>query len=208
MRHAEITAKTGVMRVEVRGDVGYLFFERGDLVHASTLDREGEAAVQSIATWEQAAPCWCERRWPRERTVMRKFIELLDEARATERSAPARVTEPPREAPSGEAPSHFPSSFGLRQVLWRDEFKNVLRLSAGAVADSRGSSGHLRSIVQATMTLGDSLGAALGLGPLVAAEASAPSFHRLLARSADELAAAETPDGAALPLARAFLKLG
>jgi len=211
VRQAEITAKTGVLRVEVVGDVGYLFFLKGDLVHASTLDREGEAAASVIANWQPAVPpCWCERRWPRERTVTRRFVDLLEEQdpAASVAPAPVEVREPSQASSEGAEAAHFPSTFGLRQVLGRAEFKNALRMRSGVVGDSRGSSSHLRSIVQATMTLGDSLGAVLGLGSLVAAEASAPGFHRLLARSADELAAVETADGSTLPLTRAFLKLG
>jgi hypothetical protein len=212
VRQAEIRAKTGVLRVEVVGDVGYLFFSKGELVHACTLDQEGEVAASAIANWQPTlAPCWCERRWPRARTVSRKFVDLLEEGRL---QAPS-VAPPPVELREPEPPSEpvdesarFPSTFGLRQVLSRAEFKNALRMRSGVVGDSRGSSGHLRSIVQATMMLGDSLGAALGVGSLIAAEASAPGFHRLLARSVDELAVVETADGSSLPLTRAFLKLG
>ena len=103
---------------------------------------------------------------------------------------------------------HFPSSLGIRQALGRAEFKNALRMSlTGNVTDSRGSAAHLKSILRSSLTLGDSLGAALGLGPLIAAEANAPSFHRLLARSSEETSAVETSGGSALALARAFLKL-
>jgi hypothetical protein len=58
-----------------------------------------------------------------------------------------------------------------------------------------------------SLTLGDSLGASFGLGPLVAAEASAPGFHRLVARSSEDGITVETGGGSALQLARAFLKL-
>jgi len=188
-----------------------LFFLKGDLVHASTLDREGEAAASVIANWQPAVPpCWCERRWPRERSVTRRFLELLDDGEREQSVGPGPIEMHEPDPPSSEVDetAHFPSTFGLRQVLGRAEFKNALRMRSGVVGDSRGSSSHLRSIVQATMTLGDSLGAVLGLGSLIAAEASAPGFHRLLARSADELVAVETADPTTLPLTRAFLKLG
>src|SRR6185436_13787802 len=99
---------------------------------------------------------------------------------------------------------HFPSALGLRQVLDRAEFLNALRLSsAGNVSDSRGSTAHLKPILRSTLTLGDSLGAALGLGPIIAAEASATGFHRLIARSAEGASAVETAGGNSLQLARA-----
>lgn len=211
VRQAAITTASAVMRVEVSGDVGYLFFLEGELVHGSTLELEGEPAVSAILGWREAELAWCERRWPRERTVFRSWSELAD---ASPSSAPVAGERPPAPASSTvEAvqpgpESHFPSSFGLRQAFSRAEFKNALRISAGgSVGDSRGSTAHLKPVLLSSLTLGDSLGAAFGLGPLVAAEGSAPGFHRLVARSSEEGIAVETGGGSALQLARAFLKL-
>jgi hypothetical protein len=186
-------------------------------VHASTLELEGEAAAVAILTWRDVRLSWCERRWPRERTILCNWNQLAAAAQ-TPRPRPAvavaavpekakpDVTGPPDRAKASEV--HFPSSLGLRQALGRAEFKNALRLAAGGhVSDSRGSVAHLRPILRSTVTLGDLLGATLGLGPLIGAEASAPGFHRLVARSAEDASAAETAGGNALQLVRAFLKL-
>jgi hypothetical protein len=214
IRQAAMRGASAVMRIEVTGDVGYLFFLEGELVHASTLELEGEQAVDAILSWRAGAPAWCDRRWPRERSVHRSWSELASaSASASRAAAPAVPDEPPAQpstasAAEPAAEAHFPSSFGLRQALSRPEFRNALRLGTGGrVGDSRGSTAHLKPVLLASFTLGDSLGAALGLGPLVAAEASAPGFHRLLARSSEDAAAAETAGGSALQLARAFLKL-
>jgi hypothetical protein len=213
IRQAAITMASAVMRVEVTGNVGYLFFLEGELVHGSTLELEGEPAVSAMLSWREAELAWCERRWPRERSVFRSWNQLaeaspvaappLEDERPT---APVIPIEAPPPAPAAEL--HFPSSFGLRQTFSRADFKNALRVSAGGnVGDSRGSTAHLKPILSSSLTLGDSLGAAFGLGPLVAAEASAPGFYRLVARSSEDGIAAETGGGSALQLARAFLKL-
>jgi len=219
IHQARVGAASAVMCVEVTGNVGYLFFRDGEIVHASTLEFEGEPAVTAILAWREARLTWCERRWPRERSVLRPWHEL---AAAAEARSPAvavvavalavaanaeqQTHEPPARASASEV--HFPSSLGLRQALGRAEFKNALRLAAGGhVSDSRGSVAHLRPILRSTVTLGDLLGAALGLGPLLGAEAAAPGFHRLIARSAEDASAAETAGGNALQLVRAFLKL-
>ena len=204
VRRATVASVSAVMRVEVTGDVGYLFFLEGDIVHAATMDLEGEAAVTTIFGWSEGQLAWCERRWPRERSVFRSWSQLADSAAPT-------TTPPddePQTAPSAPPAVHLPSSLGLRQTIGRAEFKNALRLTAsGHVSDTRGSTAHLKPILLSSLTLGDSLGQAFGLGPLIAAEATASGFHRLVARSAEDAAAGEIGDGYTLRLARAFLKL-
>lgn len=227
LRQAAISSVSAVMRLEVSGNVGYLFLLDGEVVHASTLELTGEDAVRAMLRWGRASLAFCERRWPSDRSVFRPWTELaptgnsqppevegaaeLDDPRGFEAVADETTPvshEAPRATPVASAEVHFPSSLGIRQALGRAEFKNALRMSTtGNVMDSRGSAAHLKPIMRSSMTLGDSLGAALGLGPLIAAEANAQSFHRLLARSSDETSAVETSGGSGLALARAFLKL-
>ena len=64
LRRAAASGVTSVLRVEVPGDVGYVFLHEGQVVHASTVDLEGEAAATSICGWESGLLTWCERRWP------------------------------------------------------------------------------------------------------------------------------------------------
>jgi hypothetical protein len=216
VRQAVMASVSSVMRIEVTGDVGYLFFLEGELVHAATLELEGEPAVAAILAWGEGEPAWCERRWPKQRTVHRSWNELAAVSPAPGAAHPEQdelptlpIAQAERVQPVEPQPEvHFPSSFGLRQTLSRAEFKNALRISSGgSVGDSRGGTAHLKPILLSSFPLGDSLGAALGVGPLIAAEASAPGFHRLVARSSEDVSAAETSGGSALQLARAFLKL-
>jgi hypothetical protein len=216
-----------VLCAEINGDVGYLFFLKGELVHASSLDLEGESAAAEILAWQAATLSWCERRWPRERTISKNLDDLL-QARPVAPSVSVGVVQPPppsavddEEEPPPQSRSRvgspkpvvspeprLPSAGGVSRALLAGGFKNVVRVNAGGhVTEARGSHHHLKSIVHASLALGDLLGTALGLGPLLAAEASASDFHRLVARSNDGASAAEGPGGPALSLARAFLKL-
>lgn len=218
-RAACSSGRAAVLCAEVPGDVGYLFFLKGELVHASSLDLEGEAAAVEILTWQDASLGWCERRWPRERSISKDLSELLELA-ARPPEYPARMLEreeqPPPESqarvvsPSTSPPpaARFPTAAGVSRALSNDGFKNVLSVDgSGTVAETRGSHRHLKAVVHATTVLGDLFGEALGLGPLIAAEASSRAFHRIVARSNDGITVAETSGGSALTLARAFLKL-
>lgn len=212
IRQAAMAMVSSVIRVDVAGDVGYLFFLSGELVHGSTLELEGEPAVSAMLSWREAELAWCERRWPRERTVFRSWSELC----ATPEPASVALIEDelptapaiPIESSEQTSEVRFPSSFGLRQMLNRADFKNAVRVSVGGnVPDSRGRSAHLKPILLSSLALGDSLGAAFGLGPLIAAEASAPGFYRVVARSVEDGVAAESGGGSAVALVRDFLKL-
>jgi hypothetical protein len=214
-RQAEIAEASGVLRIEVSGDIGYLYFLEGALVHASTLELAGEEAVLAMLGWDSPTPAWCERRWPRERNVHRSFSQLLSEpASASAAQASRAEPEPEPEAAAAEhalasppSSAHFPSSFGLRQALGRASLGNVLRLKDGVATNTRGASDHLRPIAQSTLTLADWFGASLGVGPLIAAEASTHNLHRLLARSSEENIVVEASTSHALRVVRAFLKL-
>lgn len=229
-RRVSLTRQSAVLCAEVTGDVGYLFFLEGKLVHASSLDLEGDAAAVEILHWHAPNLSWCERRWPRQHSITKDLGELLLQAPAPlsepfslSEPAPAAVPDafevelepPPESGPRRPAPAvavafepRFPTVAGVSRVLLAGGFKNALSLNGnGRVEEAHGRHEHLRSVVQATPPLGDLLGAALGVGPLVAAEACGAGFHRLVARSTDGVVAAETSGGDALLLARAFLKL-
>lgn len=219
LRQASISGASAVMRVEVVGDVGYVFLLNGELVHASTLDLEGEAALQAILSWGSGTLAWCERRWPRERSVHLSWAELraIPEPVALPRStvvAEPAGTEPAAFEPAAFEPAvtaddvHFPSSIGIRRALAHADCKSALWLtSSGALVHSAGDGRQLKQIVTSSLLLGDSLGEAFGIGPILAAEACVTGLHRLVIRSSDESSIVESGDGAGLELARAFLKL-
>jgi hypothetical protein len=210
LRHASISGVSAVMRVEVVGDVGYVFLLDGEPAHASTLELTGEAAVRAILSWGSGNLAWCERRWPSERSVHLSWAELRARPEPEILEPPLVVVQEPVAVERGLRAEdvRLPSSVAIRRLLAHADSKSALCLTnAGAIAHHIGSARHLAEIVRGSLLLGDCLGAALGLGPLLAAEACAPGLHRLLARSSDESSIVESSDSAGLELARAFLKL-
>lgn len=222
LRQAAVRGLTAVLRAEVSGDVGYLFLRKGEVVHAATLDLEGEAAATEIWGWGEAALDWCERRWPEARSVPPGWARTVEERPPVVRADAAAAAPTPARAERNVEPAessyqpllatpaavHYPSTFGVRRVLAHADFENVLCITTrGEVGESRGKSEHLAPIVHAGTTLGDSLGQVLGLGPLIAAEAKAKGWHLLIARSSEDTSAIESSGGEGVDLARAFLKL-
>lgn len=53
-----------VVQVVGEGGVGYLYFDRGQIVHATTAQRTGEAAALEILAWTNGSFQSCERGWP------------------------------------------------------------------------------------------------------------------------------------------------
>ena len=87
-----------VVQVIGEGGVGYLYFDRGQIVHATTAQRTGEAAALEILDWTNGSFQSCERSWPTQATIrtsheglILQAAQLRDERRASNLVAfPAR----------------------------------------------------------------------------------------------------------------------
>src|SRR4051812_37171288 len=64
-----LARKHRVVRVTTVGNVGYLYFDGGNIVHASTLQLEGEAAACEVLQWTQGSFEPCDRPWPAVQTT-------------------------------------------------------------------------------------------------------------------------------------------
>ena len=53
-----------VVLVKGEGGIGYLYFDRGQIVHAITADRVGEQAALEILAWTNGSFQPCDRPWP------------------------------------------------------------------------------------------------------------------------------------------------
>ncbi len=93
------------MQVVGEGGVGYLYFDRGRIVHASTAQSAGEAAALEILGWTNGSFQACERAWPPQATIQTPLEGLLLRAAQLRDEAGASnlVAFPGRSgAPSGE----------------------------------------------------------------------------------------------------------
>ncbi len=93
-----LTRSHRVVQVIGEGGVGYLYFDRGQIVHATTAQRTGEAAALEILDWTNGSFQGCERSWPTQATIrtsheglILQAAQLRDERRASNLVAfPAR----------------------------------------------------------------------------------------------------------------------
>jgi hypothetical protein len=71
------------IRVTTVGNIGYLFFAEGQVIHACTLELDGEAAAREILLWSQGTFEPCERPWPAKPSIAKSWQALLLEAAQT-----------------------------------------------------------------------------------------------------------------------------
>jgi len=97
---------TGVVRATIVGDVGYWYFRRGMILHATTLELVGDQAALRMLGWGGCQWESCSRSWPAEQSVFLSWVELFQ--RAAELPAPeiARAApETTRPAPESVRPA-------------------------------------------------------------------------------------------------------
>jgi hypothetical protein len=65
------------VRVVGEGGVGYLYFDRGQIVHAATAHHLGEPAALEILGWTNGSFQPCDRAWPEQPTIVTSHEALL-----------------------------------------------------------------------------------------------------------------------------------
>jgi hypothetical protein len=203
---------TGIARVTVTGDIGYWYFRRGDIVHATTLDLVGDDAALRMLSWEGCEWEPCARPWPSERSVFVSWVELFQRAGELPRAAPplravAPSAPPPPPPPpamviapstlSGLTPRFFPgtsvpaSAAPPRRPLTRAQLESL----AGAAIDCwvlegdgssrtlHGESGVLSELASFAAQVCERIGSLLGTGRCLALEASYPGHTLLIANN-------------------------
>src|SRR5258708_31956149 len=78
-----LARKHRVVRVTTVGNVGYLYFDGGNIVHAATLEQEGERAAFEMLEWNQGTFESCDRAWPASPTITVSWQTLLLRAAQT-----------------------------------------------------------------------------------------------------------------------------
>lgn len=99
------TGFTGIARVTVVGDIGYWFFRRGTIFHATTLELMGDDAALRMLSWEGCEWEPCARPWPSDRSVFMSWVELFQRAGALPNAAPPNAAPPLRAVPPSPVPS-------------------------------------------------------------------------------------------------------
>jgi hypothetical protein len=101
----------GSFRVISGGQVGYLFFQRGQLTHALVDDLSGEEAALEILEWQRGTFEPCRVAWPEQPTITSTWQNLLiTSARQKDESGRRRLAAVPNHAePRGASMNERPS---------------------------------------------------------------------------------------------------
>ena len=169
-----------VFRITSGHRIGYLFFNKGQMVHALSGDHVGEPAALEILKWRDGSVEPCNVGWPDAPTIRSTWQNLLllsaqardESGRHKLVSFPSNRTATPtgtlrsdttklakREEPSMSAP---PSS--QSQSLSLAQFQAFVRLdTAGNVVSAKGDSEELAPVAAYTARLAELIGNMLGM---------------------------------------------
>ncbi|HEX3775808.1 MAG TPA: DUF4388 domain-containing protein [Polyangiaceae bacterium] len=172
-----------VFRITSGHRIGYLFFAKGQIIHALSGDHVGEPAALEILKWRDGSVEPCNVGWPDAPTIRSTWQNMLMlAAQARDESGrhklvalPSSRTVPPsrettkiakREEPSMNAP---PSS----QSLSLAQFQAFVRLDAhGNVVSAKGDSEELAPIAAYAARLAELIGDMLGMEGFASLECS------------------------------------
>jgi hypothetical protein len=122
-----------VVRVVGEGGVGYLYFDRGRVMHAATAHFAGERAALEILSWNNGSFHACERPWPDRETIGTSHEALILQAAKLKDESSNLVHFPGRAAP----PLVTDGGDEEMQMVEPEEGKGQNK--AGGTRDMRGS---------------------------------------------------------------------
>ena len=181
-----------VVRVVGEGGVGYLYFDRGRIMHAATIRYLGEAAALEILSWSNGSFQPCDRPWPERETIATSHEALILQAaqikdegartnlvpfpgRAVEEVEMVELNDEGKD--EGTVDMRTSKSDDAAPTTARSEvggdFPVAMRLSAsGAVVSNRGGTEELAETVAYAQRLMQLAGDLLGIDEFIALECS------------------------------------
>jgi hypothetical protein len=198
-----LARSTQVIRVMSRGDVGYLYFQGGEIVHAMSSNAVGEAAALEILTWEEGSFEPSSAGWTSATTITRSWQALLmlaattrDEAERDknrrrnvvsfprEKSVPPMPDKPPPAQsgyPKAAQPSTIPAPASSHPAGPAQRgIERAVRLDpSGKVVSTRGDCDELSATTAYATRLASLVGDELGLDALKVVECISGSTRRL-----------------------------
>jgi hypothetical protein len=226
-----LARSTQVIRVMSRGDVGYLYFQNGEIVHAMSSSAVGEAAALEILGWQEGSFEPSSAGFSTAPTITKPWQALLmlavttrDEAERDknrrrnivdfprDRSVSTTMSdEPPptlSSTPRPPQPSTFPAPSSQPAPSGQRGIERAVRLDpSGKVVSTRGDSEELAATTAYASRLAALVGEQLGLDALKAIECVSGSTRRLFyAEKAGSMIGIEVPEE--VDLAALLEKLG
>ena len=182
-----LSGRERVMRVSSGGEVGYLFFRGGQIVHAVSRRGIGETAALEILRWNDGTFEPCSAGWPDRDSISSNWqnLVLLSAQHRDESSrhnlvafpgARSAVPRPPSSPPPSVAPVSASSRLeasvsteGSAPML--AQVRAAVRIDpAGNVVSSKGEAGELSQIAAYAARLAELVGDGLGMQGLVSVE--------------------------------------
>ena len=182
-----LSGRERVMRVSSAGEVGYLFFRGGQIVHAVSRRGIGETAALEILRWNDGTFEPCSAGWPDRDSIGSNWQNLLllaaqhrdESGRHNLVAFPGARAALPR-PPSGPPPSAAPVSSSSRSEASLStegstpmlaQVRAAVRIDpAGNVVSSKGEAGELSQIAAYAARLAELVGDGLGMQGLVSVE--------------------------------------
>lgn len=173
-----------VFRITSGHRIGYLFFAKGQMIHALSGDHIGEAAALEILKWKDGSVEPCNVGWPDTPTIQSTWQNLLLlAAQARDESGRHKLVSFPKnraQPQSREMPSSSPPS---SQSLALAQFQAFVRLDPqGNIVSAKGESEELAPIAAYTARLAELIGNMLGMEGFTSLECSFPSERVFLHR--------------------------
>jgi Domain of unknown function (DUF4388) len=168
-----------IVRIASRGQVGFLFFRGGNVVHASTLRNSGEAAVREMLEWTSGVIEPWSGRWPEREAITVPWQSLLlGAAQAADRASDrgGRIYLPPTGA---AAPAAAPAAEAA--AARAPEAETVVLARNGQIVKGHKVRGLPEAAAYAAQ-MADLIGEYLGLEGFHGLEASFATVHYLVAR--------------------------
>jgi hypothetical protein len=189
-----------VVVVTGEAGVGYLYFDRGQILHAATTELAGEQAALEILSWTNGSFQPCDRPWPETGTIVTSHEALIleaarrrDEGQAsnqvsfprsgrvtsavtvTDELADLEMMEIEEEGATAMRSSNIddvpPDPAGARGEAGSGDFQIMLRLGAsGGVVRNHGASEQQAETIAYVKRLVDLTGELMGLEELTALE--------------------------------------
>lgn len=191
-----LSGRERVMRVCSGGEVGYLFFRGGQLVHAVSRRGVGETAALEILRWNDGTFEPCNAGWPERDSISSSWQNLLliaaqhrDEsgrhnlvAFPGARAAVARSSTPP---PPSVAPAAGPlsleASVRSEPAPMLAQVRAAVRIdTAGNVVSSKGDASELSQMAAYAARLAELVGDGLGMQGLVSVEVTQQRSRTLI----------------------------
>jgi hypothetical protein len=228
-----LARSTQVIRVMSHGDVGYLYFQGGEIVHAMSSTAVGEAAALEILTWEEGSFEPSSAGWTSATTITRSWQSLLmlaattrDEAERDknrrrnvvdfprEKSASTPMTDKPPPTlssyPKAQPPSTIPAPASSQPAGPAQRgIERAVRLDpSGKVVSTRGDCDELAATTAYATRLAGLVGDQLGMDALKVIECISGGTRRLFyAEKGGSVIGLEVPEDVDLSALREKLGL-